>query len=164
MNDTFGGSGVQTVFMWGVDANFDFISESLNLDGLTPVVTANTYLRLHRMLVTVGQTVIAPTHGIITASAPIAGSDLGIIGARSGGTHTGLFSVPNGFVVAVGEMSGNLEESLTKIADAYDDEIETTARALTALIEPAILLIMGAVVGFIVLAMLLPIFEINQII
>ena len=44
----------------------------------------------------------------------------------------------------------------------YDDEVEMTAKTLTSLIEPVILLIMGAVIGSIVLAILLPIFEINQ--
>ena len=45
----------------------------------------------------------------------------------------------------------------------YDDEVELTAKTLTSLLEPAILLVMGAVIGFIVLAVLLPIFEINQV-
>ena len=44
----------------------------------------------------------------------------------------------------------------------YDAEVETTVRTLTSLLEPIILLLMGGVVGFIVLAILLPIFEINQ--
>ena len=55
-----------------------------------------------------------------------------------------------------------MEEQLINIADAYDDEIDTMTHSLTSLIEPVILLLMGLVVGFIVLAMLLPIFEINQ--
>ena len=76
--------------------------------------------------------------------------------------QNGLFPPILVHTVAVGEMSGNLEEGLLRIADAYDDEIHTQARSMTAMLEPAILLIMGFVVGFIVLAMLLPIFEINQ--
>jgi len=64
--------------------------------------------------------------------------------------------------IAVGELSGNIEAGLTNIADAYDDEIESAVHSLTSILEPAIMLIMAFIVGFIVLAMLLPIFEINQ--
>jgi general secretion pathway protein F len=66
--------------------------------------------------------------------------------------------------ISIGEMSGNVDEQLINIAQVYDNEIELTVRSLTSVIEPAVLLIMGLVVGFIVLAMLLPIFEINQMI
>jgi general secretion pathway protein F len=59
-------------------------------------------------------------------------------------------------------MTGNVEDGLINIAEMYDAEVETTVRTLTALLEPLILLLMGGVVGFIVLAILLPIFEINQ--
>jgi len=76
--------------------------------------------------------------------------------------QTGLFPPIIYHTVAIGEMSGNMEEQLINIADDYDDQIDTMARSLTSLIEPVILLLMGLVVGFIVLAMLLPIFEINQ--
>ena len=76
--------------------------------------------------------------------------------------QTGLFPPIMYHTIAVGEMSGNMEEQLINIADEYDDQIDTIARSLTSLIEPVILLLMGLVVGFIVLAMLLPIFEINQ--
>lgn len=65
-------------------------------------------------------------------------------------------------LIATGQMSGNVEEGLIDIADMYDTEVETAVRTLTALLEPVILLLMGGVVGFIVLAILLPIFEINQ--
>ncbi len=66
-------------------------------------------------------------------------------------------------IMATGQMSGNIENGLIDIADMYDGEVEMTAKTLTSLIEPVILLIMGAVIGFIVLAVLLPIFEINQV-
>jgi len=67
-------------------------------------------------------------------------------------------------MVSVGEESGNLGKMLFKVADTYDEEIETTVNALTSLIEPLIILAMGLAVGFIVLAILLPIFEMNQIV
>jgi general secretion pathway protein F len=76
---------------------------------------------------------------------------------------TGLFPPIVIHIMATGQMSGNIENGLMDIADMYDDEVEMTAKTLTSLIEPVILLIMGAVIGFIVLAVLLPIFEINQV-
>lgn len=75
---------------------------------------------------------------------------------------TALFPPIVFHIMATGQMSGNIENGLMDIADMYDGEVEMTAKTLTSLIEPAILLIMGVVVGFIVLAVLLPIFEINQ--
>jgi len=75
---------------------------------------------------------------------------------------TGLFPPVIFHVIATGQMTGNVEDGLIHIAEMYDTEVETTVRTLTSLLEPLILLLMGGVVGFIVLAILLPIFEINQ--
>jgi len=75
---------------------------------------------------------------------------------------TGQFPPVVYHVVATGQVSGNIEEGLMDIAEMYDTEVETTTKTLTSLLEPAILLIMGAIIGFIVLAILLPIFDINQ--
>jgi len=76
---------------------------------------------------------------------------------------TGLFPPIVFHIIATGQVSGDIEGGLLSIADMYDDEVEITAKTLTSLLEPAIVLVMGAVVGFIVLAILLPIFEINQV-
>jgi len=76
--------------------------------------------------------------------------------------RTGLFPPIVFHILSTGQNSANLEQGLTNIADMYDEQIETTSKTLTSLLEPAILLIMGVVVGFIVLSILLPIFEINQ--
>jgi general secretion pathway protein F len=78
-------------------------------------------------------------------------------------SRTGLFPPIVIHILATGQMSGNIENGLMDIADMYDEEVEMTAKMLTSLIEPVILLIMGAVIGLIVLAILLPIFEINQV-
>lgn len=75
---------------------------------------------------------------------------------------TGLFPPIVYHIIATSQVGGNLEEGLIDIADMYDGEVELTTKTLTSLIEPLILLCMGAVVGFIVLAVLLPIFDINQ--
>ena len=66
-------------------------------------------------------------------------------------------------VIATGQLTGNIEQGLSDIADMYDNEVELAIKTLTSLLEPAILLVMGLVVGFIVMAVLLPIFEINQV-
>ncbi len=64
-------------------------------------------------------------------------------------------------MIFVGEESGTLERSLMKIASAYEIETDRTIKAITSLLEPVLILFMGVVVGFIVIAMLLPIFELN---
>ena len=75
---------------------------------------------------------------------------------------TGLFPPVVYHLIATGQMSGNIEDGLIDIAEMYDVEVEASVRTLTTLLEPVILLVMGGIVTFIVLAILLPIFEINQ--
>jgi general secretion pathway protein F len=67
-------------------------------------------------------------------------------------------------MIKVGEQTGNLESMLKKTAQVYDDEIETAIIGMTSLLEPVIILIMAVVVGFIVLSICLPIFEMNQLV
>ena len=67
-------------------------------------------------------------------------------------------------MIAVGEQSGNMEAMLFRIADAYEKEVEANILLVTSLLEPAMILVMGAVVGFIVISILLPIFEMNQLV
>ena len=62
-------------------------------------------------------------------------------------------------MVAVGEDTGNLEHMLTKIADFYEAEVDAKIKALTSLIEPLMIMFVGGIVGFIVISMYLPIFE-----
>lgn len=66
-------------------------------------------------------------------------------------------------IINVGEEAGTLEKSLKRIAASYEEELGRLIRALTALLEPVMILVMGLVVGFIVTAILLPIFQINLI-
>jgi general secretion pathway protein F len=65
-------------------------------------------------------------------------------------------------MIASGEASGQLEQMLERVSSNQEDEISRLIEVSLALFEPAIILIMGAVVLFIVLAVLLPIFELNQ--
>lgn len=78
--------------------------------------------------------------------------------------RSGLFPAIVTHMIATGEASGNLEKMLTKVADAYEAEVETKVTALTSILEPVIILAMGLVVGFIVISILLPIFEMNQLV
>jgi general secretion pathway protein F len=67
-------------------------------------------------------------------------------------------------MISVGEQSGELEKMLHKIADIYERETETRVLAMTSMLEPAMILGMALVVLFIALSILLPIFEMNQMI
>ena len=63
-------------------------------------------------------------------------------------------------MIAVGEETGAMEAMLSKIADFYDDEVDAAVEALTALLEPAMLVVLGGTVGSLLIAMYLPIFKI----
>ncbi|MDJ0783743.1 MAG: type II secretion system inner membrane protein GspF [Desulfosarcinaceae bacterium] len=67
-------------------------------------------------------------------------------------------------MIEVGEHSGDLEEMLIKIADVYEREVESSVMSITSLMEPLMILGMALVVGFIVLSICLPIFEMNQLV
>lgn len=67
-------------------------------------------------------------------------------------------------MIHLGEQSGELETMLNKVADVYEKEVESAVLGLTALLEPVMILVMGVVVGFIVLSICLPIFEMNQLV
>ncbi|BDG04341.1 type II secretion system inner membrane protein GspF [Anaeromyxobacter oryzae] len=66
-------------------------------------------------------------------------------------------------MVSIGERSGALEEMLANVASAYESQVETTIGALTSLLEPFMIVMMGAVVGFIVFSVLMPILQINNL-
>ena len=65
-------------------------------------------------------------------------------------------------MVAVGEESGHLDEALLEVAAFYQRELDRDLRLVTTLLEPVLILVVGVVVGFIIFAMLLPIFQIGQ--
>ena len=66
-------------------------------------------------------------------------------------------------VVAIGEEAARVEELLEKVADRMQEEIQSLVEALTALLQPALILLMGGIVGFIALAVLLPMLSMNQL-
>lgn len=63
-------------------------------------------------------------------------------------------------MISVGEKTGGLDEMLTKIADFYDEEVDAAVAALTSIIEPVIIVFMGAMIGGVLIAMYLPMFDI----
>ena len=67
-------------------------------------------------------------------------------------------------MIQVGEQSGELEAMLNKIADVFEKEVENSVMRLTSYLEPIMILVMGCIIGFIVLSICLPIFEMNQLI
>jgi len=78
--------------------------------------------------------------------------------------RSGLFPAISVEMISVGEQSGNLEPMLYRIAEAYEKEVESGITMLTSLLEPIMILVMGLAVGFIVVSILLPIFEMNQLV
>jgi type IV pilus assembly protein PilC len=87
---------------------------------------------------------------------------------KRGGTLAGpieenpIFPPMVGHMVAVGEETGQLEHMLGKVADFYEAEVDAKVKALTALIEPLMIVFVGGMVGFIVIAMYLPMFSIYE--
>ncbi|HKF83546.1 MAG TPA: type II secretion system F family protein [Solirubrobacterales bacterium] len=73
-----------------------------------------------------------------------------------------IFPPMVGHMVAVGEETGQLENLLSKIADFYEAEVDAKVKALTSLIEPLMIVFVGGIVGFIVIAMYLPMFSLYE--
>ncbi|MBD3404079.1 type II secretion system F family protein [candidate division GN15 bacterium] len=74
--------------------------------------------------------------------------------------QTGVFPPMVTQMIGVGEKTGGLDEMLNKIADFYDEEVDEAVTALTSVIEPIIIVFMGVVIGGILIAMYLPMFDI----
>lgn len=76
--------------------------------------------------------------------------------------HKSLFPPLVAGMVLIGESTGNLEENLEYLASYYDEEVDNKLHALTSLIEPLMLLLMGLLVGFVALSIITPIYSISQ--
>jgi type IV pilus assembly protein PilC len=86
---------------------------------------------------------------------------------RAGGTlATPMRAEPAAFpimvtqMIAVGEETGALENMLAKIADFYEDEVAAGLKALTSILEPLMIVVVGGIVGFIVVSMYMPMFKV----
>jgi type IV pilus assembly protein PilC len=86
---------------------------------------------------------------------------------KKGGSLTApMAAVPEAFpvmvtqMIGVGEETGALETMMSKVADFYEEQVEAAVKALTSILEPLMIIIVGAIVGFIVIAMYLPMFKV----
>jgi type IV pilus assembly protein PilC len=77
---------------------------------------------------------------------------------------TGLFPGMVVQMVSVGEATGALDSMLSKIADFYDEEVDAAVSALTASLEPLLMVFLGGTIGFLVVAMYLPIFKMGSVV
>jgi type IV pilus assembly protein PilC len=90
-----------------------------------------------------------------------------IASVKRGGTiseplrhNTAVFPPMVGHMVGVGEETGELDTMLTKIAEFYEDQVNAAVKALTSILEPVMIVIVGGMVGFIVVSMYLPLFKV----
>jgi type IV pilus assembly protein PilC len=105
---------------------------------------------------TAGNVVIEQAMEDVYASAKRGGSLAAPIEANP------IFPPMVGHMVAVGEETGQLEHMMSKIADFYEAEVDAKVKALTALLEPVMIVFVGGIVGFIVISMYLPMFSIYE--
>ncbi len=76
---------------------------------------------------------------------------------------SGIFPPMVTSMITVGEETGGLDKMLTKVADFYDLEVDEAVKGLSSMIEPIVIVIMGVIVGFIVIAMYMPIFNMGEL-
>jgi type IV pilus assembly protein PilC len=74
--------------------------------------------------------------------------------------HAPVFPTMVAHMVGVGEGTGNLDAMLSKVADFYEDEVAAAIKALTSILEPVMIVFVGAIVGFVVVSMYLPMFKV----
>jgi type IV pilus assembly protein PilC len=79
-------------------------------------------------------------------------------------SKSGVFPPMVTRMIGVGEQTGQLEKMLSKIADFYDEQVDAAASALTSMIEPLVIAFLGVIIGFIVVALFLPIFKITELV
>lgn len=134
---------------------------------ITKIVTA----RFTRTLSTLISSGIAIIPSIMTAAETTENTfvnkamDEAIIGIEKGMSLTSQFGATNIFppmmlsMIGIGEESGNLENMLEKTADYYDEEMEVALQQLVSMLEPLMIVLMAGIIGTIVIAMYLPMFE-----
>jgi type IV pilus assembly protein PilC len=85
---------------------------------------------------------------------------------RGGSLTAPMAAVPEAFpvmvtqMIGVGEETGALETMMSKVADFYEEQVEAAVKALTSILEPVMIVVVGSIVGFIVIAMYLPMFKV----
>jgi general secretion pathway protein F len=78
--------------------------------------------------------------------------------------RSGAFPPMVTHMIAIGEKSGQLEAMLENVSRAYEADVETRVQTLTSLLEPMMIVLLGGVVGFIALAILMPLIQMNQLV
>jgi type IV pilus assembly protein PilC len=109
-----------------------------------------------------GMSICAKTSGNKVVEATLLDARLSISGGKTIAdplASSGVFPKMVTHMIAVGESTGALDAMLGKIADFYEEEVDQAVTSLTALLEPAMMVFLGIVIGFIVIAMYLPIFK-----
>jgi type IV pilus assembly protein PilC len=92
--------------------------------------------------------------------------DAVVLSVKSGGSLAAplkdapIFPAMVAQMIAVGEETGNLDAMLSKVADFYEDEVAAAIKALTSILEPVMIVLVGGIVGFIVIAMYMPMFKV----
>ncbi len=140
-----------------------------------PIMTKVAIAKLTRTLGTLIKSGVPIMQGLETAAAT-AGNVVvaeAILSSREsvreGGKLTdplkksGIFPNMVTSMISVGEETGSLDAMLGKIADFYDMEVDAAVKGLTSMIEPIVIVIMGVIVGSIVIAMFMPIFDLGQL-
>ena len=143
---------VKNLFMKFYLANFTRTSGTLLLSGVPVLIALDMTRRILNQAVF--DRALHKTIKDITEGVPLS------VSLKGSGIFPGILL----HIIATGERSGQLDSLLLKAATSYEREFESSVARSLALLEPAIILLMGGVVGFIVLAILLPIFQLNQVI
>lgn len=136
-NDTLGGSGAQIILIDGLDNDYNLIQEVINLSGTTPVVTVNSYIRVHRLRVVFSGT--GKTNaGVITATASTAATTQAQILAGKSITRMSHFTIPNGYtgftthvVMSCFRSSGSGAREAEVTQNAYTPDTNTIYKTLT---------------------------------
>lgn len=76
--------------------------------------------------------------------------------------HRGLFPIMVSHMIAIGEKTGNLSDTLVYLSELYEEEVDTMTKNLSSAIEPVLMIIMGILVGFVAVSVISPIYEITQ--
>jgi len=114
-----------------------------------------------------GMTICAKTSGNKVIEQTLINARVSISGGKTIAdplAASGVFPKMVTHMIAVGESTGALDAMLGKIADFYEDEVDQAVASLTSLLEPAMMVFLGTVIGFIVVAMYLPIFKMAAVI
>ncbi len=142
------------------------------LGGLTRNINVTNTTRLLAILLKSGVRIVesltivaSATENILYKKALMDAADE----VRRGGTFSGFITkredlFPSIFtaMVAVGESTGNLEQNLFYLSEYHAEEIDSSLRSLTALMEPLIIVVMGLIVGFVAIAVITPIYSLTQ--